>query len=46
MSDQRSFLLVEGAGTLDRLDVEGDAFKATPIVNSRELLATIGPDAV
>ena len=30
--DQRSFLLVEGAGrTLDRVDVEGDAFKATPI---------------
>jgi hypothetical protein len=25
------FLLVEGAGTLDRVDVEGDAFKATPI---------------
>jgi len=28
---QRSFLLVEGAGTLDRVDVEGDAFKATSI---------------
>jgi sugar lactone lactonase YvrE len=28
---QRSFLLVEGAGTLDRVDVEGGAFKATPI---------------
>jgi streptogramin lyase len=25
------FLLVEGAGTLDRVDVEGDAFKAAPI---------------
>ena len=28
---QRSFLLVEGAGTLDRVDVEGDGFKAVPI---------------
>jgi sugar lactone lactonase YvrE len=28
---QRSFLLVEGAGTLDQVDVEGDAFKATPV---------------
>src|SRR5712664_1435601 len=28
---RRSFLLVEGAGTLDRVDVEGDGFKAVPI---------------
>ncbi len=28
---QRSFLLVEGGGTLDRVDVEGDGFKAVPI---------------
>ncbi len=28
---QKSFLLVEGAGTLDRVDVEGDGFKAAPI---------------
>ena len=28
---QRSFLLVEGAGTLDRVDIEGDGFKAVPI---------------
>jgi hypothetical protein len=28
---QRSFLLVEGAGTLDRVDIEGDEFKAAPI---------------
>src|SRR2546427_10364301 len=28
---QGSFLLVEGAGTLDRVDVEGDGFKAVPI---------------
>jgi streptogramin lyase len=28
---QRSFLLVEGAGTLDRVDIEGDGFKAAPI---------------
>jgi hypothetical protein len=28
---RRGFLLVEGAGTLDRVDVEGDGFKATPI---------------
>jgi hypothetical protein len=27
----RSFLLVEGAGTLDRVDIEGDGFKAVPI---------------
>jgi streptogramin lyase len=26
-----SFLLVEGAGTLDRVDVEGDGFKAAPL---------------
>jgi len=28
---QKSFLLVEGVGTLDRVDVEGDGFKAVPI---------------
>jgi hypothetical protein len=28
---QRSFLLIEGAGSLDRVDIEGDAFKAAPI---------------
>jgi len=28
---RRSFLLVEGGGTLDRVDVEGDGFKAAPI---------------
>ena len=28
---QRSFLLVEGGGALDRVDVEGDGFKAIPI---------------
>ena len=28
---ERSFLLVEGAGTLDRVDVEGDEFKTAPI---------------
>src|SRR5438445_3422205 len=28
---QGSFLLIEGAGTLDRVDVEGDGFKAVPI---------------
>ena len=27
----RSFLLVEGAGTLDRVDIEGDAFTIAPI---------------
>lgn len=27
----RSFLLVEGGGTLDRVDIEGDGFKAVPI---------------
>ena len=27
----RSFLLVEGGGALDRVDVEGDGFKAVPI---------------
>src|SRR6266436_3853976 len=30
---QRSFLLIEGGGTLDRVDVEGDGFKAVPIRN-------------
>jgi len=29
--DQRSFFLVEGAGTLDGVDIEGDEFKAVPI---------------
>src|SRR5260370_15093564 len=28
---QRSFLLIEGGGTVDRVDVEGDGFKAVPI---------------
>ena len=28
---QRSFLLIEGAGSLDRVDIEGNAFKAAPI---------------
>ena len=28
---ERSFLLVEGAGTLDRVDVEGDEFRTAPI---------------
>jgi hypothetical protein len=28
---RRRFLLVEGAGTLDRVDIEGDGFKAAPI---------------
>ena len=28
---QRSLLLVEGGGTLDRVDLEGDGFKAVPI---------------
>ena len=28
---ERSFLLVEGAGTLDRVDIEGDAFTIAPI---------------
>jgi streptogramin lyase len=28
---RRSLLLVEGAGTLDRVDVEGDGFKAAPL---------------
>jgi hypothetical protein len=28
---QKSFLLVEGAGSLDRVDVEGDGFTAAPI---------------
>jgi sugar lactone lactonase YvrE len=28
---RNSFLLVEGAGTLDRVDVDGDTFRATPL---------------
>jgi hypothetical protein len=28
---EKSFLLVEGAGTLDRVEVEGDEFKTSPI---------------
>ena len=28
---RRSFLLVEGAGTLDRVEVDGDGFRATPL---------------
>ena len=28
---ERSFLLIEGAGTLDRVDIEGDEFKTTQI---------------
>jgi hypothetical protein len=28
---ERSFLLVEGAGTLDRVDIAGDEFKTAPI---------------
>jgi hypothetical protein len=27
----KSFLLVEGAGTLDRVEVDGDGFRATPL---------------
>ncbi len=28
---RKSFLLVEGAGTLDRVEVDGDGFRATPL---------------
>jgi hypothetical protein len=28
---RKSFLLVEGAGTLDRVEVDGDGFRAAPL---------------
>jgi len=31
MLGENSFLLVEGSGSLDRVDVNGDAFAAAPI---------------
>ena len=31
MLGENSFLLVEGSGSLDRVDVKGDAFAAAPI---------------
>jgi hypothetical protein len=31
MLGENSFLLIEGSGTLDRVDVKGDAFAAAPI---------------